>query len=181
LLFNLLLQCEWRGLDTPSSSVFFVSAAYFAQIVTSSPFLVALCGLLASGNYFFSARLARWEHEVAVLRETADGERKFLVKKLRGLHQQVHAAEGEGAGDDGGRTDQEIKNDLKELNEMRAEHYNGVGTMPVTASEYNDQHLATKGMTRTAELHHRKVNRDKRKKKRQKETSAAAASPSSTE
>jgi len=167
-------ECEWRALETASTGLFFHGLSYATQIVTSSPFLISTVGVLATGIYFLSARLARWEHEVAVLRETADGERKFLVTKLRKLHTQIHGLQKE-AGDEGVAHD-EIKNDLRELNDMRAEHYNGVGTMPTTAREYSDQHLATKGMSREDELNHRKKKRDKRKKKR-----AANEDASSTE
>jgi hypothetical protein len=39
--------------------------------------------------------------------------------------------------------------------------------MPTTASEYSEQHLATKDMTVNEELSHRKKKRDQRKKKRE--------------
>ncbi len=159
-------QCEWRAQVTADTSLVFSGISTVGQVVSSGPFMLCMLGVASAIIYFLHARLQRWEHEVAVLRETADGERKFLVKKLRALHKRVQN-EDESSDSFGAQSMRDIKDDLKELNDIKAEHYNGVGTMPTTASEYNEQHLATKDMTAKEQLSHRKKKREQRKQKRE--------------
>ena len=109
-------MCEWRGQEesatsvrapeslcartrTPSdtsemrvrSQIVFSAVETLTQIVTSSPFLLSLVGVLGAGLYFVQARLERWEHEVAVLREDAlglgDHPLQLLAKRVEGLRQ----------------------------------------------------------------------------------------------
>lgn len=109
---------------TLDTSYFFRGISVVGQVATSTPFMLSMLGVLSATIYILHARVQRWEHEVAVLRETADGERKFLVKKLRVLHKRLHN-EDESPDSFGAQSNLDIKNDLQELNNMKAEHYNG--------------------------------------------------------
>eukprot|EP01047_Picozoa_sp_COSAG01_P053377 COSAG01_NODE_5715_length_4082_cov_2.185287_2_plen_257_part_00 len=80
------LDCVWSPAEA-SSVVLYASAV--GQVVISIPFLLAVIFLVSLSHIMEQARLKRWKHEVALLRETADGERKFLVKKLHNLHLQI--------------------------------------------------------------------------------------------
>lgn len=109
---------------TIDDSIFFKGISTAGQIVTSPPFMLSIIIVAFAGIYFQNARLERWSHEVAILRETADGERKFLVKKLRTLHKRLHNEE-DSPDSAGMKSSLEVKNDLQELNHMRSQHYNG--------------------------------------------------------
>lgn len=120
------VQCEWRPQPLANYSVAFSWISTLVHIVTSLPFILSCLAATVAAIYFLDARLQRWEHEVAVLRETADGERKFLVKKLQKLHNTIHSLEGADTTDlTEVRSLAAIKKDLEELNDLKAEHYNG--------------------------------------------------------
>ena len=142
------------------SQIVFSAVETLTQIVTSSPFLLSLVGVLGAGLYFVQARLERWEHEVAVLRETADGERKFLVKKLRSLHETVHRGDQEDVKESLGK-------ELDELNKMKQDEYNGAGTIATDPGEYKRQHMGTRDMGRKEGLEYKKKKREERLKMRE--------------
>ena len=187
--------CEWRGQEESATSVrapeslcartrslsdtsemrvrsqiIFSAVETLAQIVTSSPFLLSLVGVLGAGLYFVQARLERWEHEVAVLRETADGERKFLVKKLRSLHETVHR----GDQDD---VKKSLGKELDELNKMKQDEYNGAGTIATDPAEYKRQHMGTRDMGRKQGLEYKKKKREERLKRRDVRANPRATAP----
>ena len=94
------------------------------------------------------------------MRETADGERKFLVKKLRSLHETVHRGDQEDVKESLGK-------ELDELNKMKQDEYNGAGTIATDPGEYKRQHMGTRDMGRKEGLEYKKKKREERLKMRE--------------
>ena len=163
-------RCEWRAADGQSLPSVLSVLESFGQVVTSVPFLLSAVGVLASTIYFFNARLLRWQHEVVVLRESADGERKFLVKKLRALYEEKH---GNDHNLDAIATMKAVvrgvKSDLDDLTEFRAENFHGAGTMPTNVEAYHWQHLETIDMTHKQKHTHKTNALHEREQKRSDE------------